>query len=72
MKGINMQINDFENGIVNYINQSNLPIIMKRNIVERILNQLVSGTNAVLNDETKKYQEELEAEKEEKNVNKNK
>jgi len=40
MKGINMQINDFENGIVNYINQSNLPIIMKRNIVERILNQV--------------------------------
>lgn len=59
MKGINLQINDFENDIVKYINNSNLPIIIKRNVVERILNQLVSGTNTVLNDEIKKYQEEL-------------
>lgn len=66
-KSMNLEIFDFRNTIVNYINSIDLPIIVKRDVLSLICNELAVGTETVLNQDRINLQKALEEKKAEEN-----
>lgn len=66
-KSINLEIFEFKNKIIDCINSVDLPIIIKRDTVALIYNELAMGTEAVLNQDRINLQKALEEKKAEEN-----
>lgn len=58
-KPLSLVIADFENDLVNKINDSNLPLIVIQPIIERVLKIIESAVPQQLEADRKKYNEEL-------------
>lgn len=58
-KGINLMIYDFKSEIVKMLNDSILPISIKRQIFEEILSNMQLAEEKVIQEERAKYQEAL-------------
>lgn len=64
-KGINLMINDFKIEIVDLINSYDLPMIIKRQVINEISLEINNVTENVIQKERQDYQKALEAQKEE-------
>lgn len=53
---MNLKIRQFENGIINYINESGIPLELARIILENVLNQVKEEANKAILEEQKEQQ----------------
>lgn len=53
---MNLKIRQFENGIINYINESGIPFELARVILENVLNQVKEEANKAILEEQKEQQ----------------
>lgn len=53
---MNLKIRQFENGIINYINDSGIPFELARVILENVLNQVKEEANKAILEEQKEQQ----------------
>ena len=62
-KGVNLQIEEFKNNILQVTNDSKMPISITKLVLYGIYNDVVIFTNKTLEDESKAFQESLQLEK---------
>jgi len=59
-KGINLQIEEYKNSIIEIINKSNMPISISKLVLFGIYNDIIAYTNKAIDDEGKAYKDSLE------------
>ena len=60
--GINRSVREFENGLVQYMNGSNLPMEVKRLVLQSVLQQVQNQSLEIINIELMQEQQEQEKE----------
>lgn len=61
-KGVNLMIFDFKNEIIKALNDSVLPISIKRQVFDEISTQIGAAEEKTIQEELMKYQQELKEE----------
>lgn len=64
--GINLQVRNLENHIIQALNEFNLPIEVKRVVLQGILEKIVNEANAVTREELEDFNKKIEEVKNEK------
>ena len=64
--GINLQVRNLENHIIQALNEFNLPIEVKRVVLQGILEKIVNEANAVTREELEDFNRKVEEIKNEK------
>ncbi len=64
--GINLQVRNLENHIIQALNEFNLPIEVKRVVLQGILEKVVNEANAVTREELEDFNKKVEEIKNEK------
>lgn len=64
--GINLQVRNLENHIIQALNEFNLPIEVKRVVLQGILEKIVNEANAVTREELEDFNKKIEEIKNEK------
>ena len=64
--GINLQVRNLENHIIQALNEFNLPIEVKRVVLQGILEKIVNEANAVTREELEDFNKKVEEIKNEK------